>query len=72
LVQNCLHGATLTRSDHQSFALDKPIALSNHFMTDLIEASAGITPGTDFKRFSLLFEALTYEANPGVCYPKVF
>jgi len=40
-------------------------------MRDFVEASASITPAY-YQQFTLLFEALAYEANDGVCYDKVF
>jgi len=74
IVKNCLHRATLKKKggDGKASALVNPIAVSKHFMIDLIEASDGIRPETNFRSFALLFEALAYEANPGVCYAKKF
>ncbi len=72
LVKACLHGVEIQRSDGVTIKLVNPISLSRHFMCDLVEASGPITPAGHFKTFSLLFESLAYEANPGVCYEKVF
>ncbi len=73
MVQECLHGATLYRNgEEEPTIIEAPINISKHFFADLVEASRGITPSSHFKTFSLLFEALAYEANPGLSYPKVF
>ena len=72
IVKACLHGAEIHKCDDTVVKLDKPLQLSRHFFCDLVEASAAITPESHFKPFSLLFEALAYEANPQACYPKVF
>lgn len=72
LVKSCLTGVTITKSSGKEIVLSHPISVSHHFMIDLLEASNGITLQTHFRTFSLLFEALVYEANPGVCYQKVF
>jgi len=72
MVKSCLHGVSILRSDGQSVTLAQPLSVSKHFMLDLVEASSRITPETHYKGYSLLFEALAYEVNPGVCYPKVF
>jgi hypothetical protein len=72
LVKSCLHGVTITRADQSIITLANPIQVSRHFMVDLVEASNQMTPQTHFKVYSLLFEALAYEANADICYPKVF
>jgi len=72
LVKSCLRGVQITRKDNSVVTLVNPISISHHFMCDLVEASNCMTPATHFKVYSLLFEALAYEANPGISYPKVF
>jgi hypothetical protein len=70
MVRECLHGANLAKNG-SSVNIENPINVSNHFLLDLVEASGRITLNEHFRTFSLLFEALAYEANPGLSYPKV-
>lgn len=72
IVKACLHGADIHKCDGKVVKLENPLQLSRHFFYDLVEASGAITPESHFKSFSLLFEALAYEANPSVCYAKKF
>ncbi|EIQ00898.1 hypothetical protein OpiT1DRAFT_05456 [Opitutaceae bacterium TAV1] len=72
IVKACLYGAIISRKDGSTVKLANPIRLSSHFFCDLVDASAGITPASHYKPFSLLFEALAYEANPDASYEKKF
>lgn len=72
IVKACLQNTEITKSDGSTGKLEKEIAVSRHFFHDFVEASAGITPMSHFKVFSIIFEALAYEANPGLCYKKEF
>ena len=70
MVRECLYGAQIEK-DGKQVDIENPINVSKHFLLDLVEASGRITPIDHFQTFSLLFEALAYEANPGLSYPKV-
>lgn len=70
IVRDCLHGAELKKGEEVKI-IDNPIHLSRHFLIDLVEASGTLIPQHHFQTFSLLFEALTYEANPGLSYEKI-
>lgn len=72
IVRQCLNGATFVNRDKQTVTLKNPINVSDHFYKDFIEASRGITPESHFKTYSLLFEALAYEANENASYPKMW
>lgn len=77
IVRECLWGAELTKKSADSentetVTIENPLDLSKHLLIDLVEASGGITPREHFKIFSLLFEVLVYEANPGLSYSKCF
>lgn len=72
MVKECLHKATYIDKETENIVrLENPIKLSAHFYKDLIEAARNITPAEHFKTYSLLFEALAYEANPTASYEKV-
>lgn len=70
LVQECLHGAEYKKGD-ETVVLENPVRVSKHFFKDFVEASRGITPADHFKVFSILFESLAYEANPGSSFKRV-
>lgn len=72
LVKKCLHKATFFNKETESdVILEEPIKLSEHFYTDLLEASRSIVPQDHFKTYSLLFESLAYESNPEASYTKI-
>lgn len=70
MVKSCLHGAHLEKAA-QTVRIEQPISVSKHFLLDLIEASGGLTPADHFRVFSLLFEALVYDANPDLSYERI-
>ena len=72
IVKACLQNTTVAKRDGTSGELENEIAVSDHFFIDLVEASNRINPGDHFKVFSLLFEVLAYEANPGLSYKKSY
>ncbi len=72
IVQNCLHGATLYKDGVDEDTLTNPISVSKHFFFDLVECSRDLKPANHFKVFSLLFEALAYQANPDAPYDPAF
>lgn len=76
MVQSCLEGAQLVKSDNEgnqtTVTIANPIKLSAHFLADFVEASENLVPREHYKLLCLLIEALAYEANPsGLCYEKV-
>jgi hypothetical protein len=72
MVKSALSGVELNKSNGVVSKLTCDISVSSHYLVDMVEASQSITPETHFKTFSILFEALVYEANAGVSYPKAF
>ncbi len=71
LVQACLDGAEIMKNGNPE-VLGQRIDVSDHYLTDLIQASQGITLEGHFKTYSLLFESLAYQNNTGISYEKRF
>ncbi len=67
-VQRCLLGATVLKNDGNNEIIKEPIAVSDHYLKDLIEASRGITMEKHFRTYSLLFESLCYIKNSNISY----
>lgn len=52
--------------------LENEIKISKHSLVDIIEALSTATPSTHFQIVSVLFEQLSYRANPDASYPLVY
>jgi hypothetical protein len=63
-----LHGATIECRFRGKLTLEKKITVSLHFWQEFISALSQSNPVEHFHFVSLMFESLSYEANPNVSY----
>lgn len=71
LAVSCLLGAKIHYADGTVKVLTNPIKVSFHFFRDLVEAFSAASHVHHFKVASLLFEQLSYKANPDTAYPEI-
>lgn len=67
----CLQNAKIYRGNTDIISLDNKIKVSKHYFCDFVEAFSAATPNHHFKIASLIFEQLSYKANPLASYPEV-
>jgi len=53
---------------HKEIELNKRIEISKHSYVDIIDAMCDVSPVSHFKCIAVLFEQLSYRANPDASY----
>lgn len=70
--RQCLNGATFEHPPGTTVKLGEKIKFSLHFYCDIIHAVAAIKDNPHcFHSMALLYESLSYKANPGTSDPEV-